>query len=70
MVTDLDDQTPDQTGIGRHVHDRRAVDEAGQPVAEGLQLRLVERDGSADSDRDPPVPLVPGTDQARESFAH
>src|SRR5690349_4110748 len=59
VIADLDDQAPDQPGIGRDVHDRRPVDQPGQPVAEGLQLRLVERDGRADPDRDPPVAPIP-----------
>src|SRR5262249_22676848 len=59
LVADLDDQAPDQVGIGRDRHDRRAVDQAGQSWAEGIQLRLVEGDRRADAHGNPPVPLVP-----------
>src|SRR5213082_1307990 len=59
MIADLDDQAPDQAGIGRDRHDRRAVDQAGEPLLEGIQLRLVERDCRADLDRNPTVPPVP-----------
>ena len=59
VVTNLDDQTPDQAGVGQHIQDRGAVDQGCEPVAEGLQLPVVERDGRADADRDPAVATVP-----------
>src|SRR5579883_616453 len=59
LIADLDDQAPNQVGIGRDRDDGRAVDQAGQPLLEGIQPGRVERDRRADPDRNPPVPPVP-----------
>ena len=47
VVTDLDDQAPDQIRVGRDARGSACRRPGGEPVAEGLQLALVERDGRA-----------------------
>src|SRR5262245_52323746 len=51
VVTDLDDQAPDQAGIDLEPDDRRGAERTGEPVAQGGLLVVVQRRGRADRDR-------------------
>src|SRR6478752_500308 len=51
LVSDLDDQAPDQRRVDLQGDHGRGVDHRGQPVAERGLLPLVERDGRADRHR-------------------
>ncbi len=59
VVTDLDDQSPDQIRVSRDQEDRRGAGHGGEPVTECLQLIFVKGHGRPHLHRNPLVAAVP-----------